>query len=481
MSLPRWPPLRIAISPDVWQVLALMLLAVAILWNQIENAALYAPDAGVYALIGKELARRPFVEWAVLTWDRTPYYEHPHLTPWMLGMSMTLFGVGTTAAIIPITLVSTLTVPLTYGIGRALIDHRYGLLAATALALTPQFVRGARTAMLEPALMFCIMLAIYGALRAVPPRDAPHTVLMGLALGLAFLAKGPPAALALAAIVAFRGAALIFPGVFARFRVPPGRSAVQLLCALGIAAGLVLLVDLWHYAVTGDSFFRQYAGTQLRFTVVESRREALNDLAYYVKAFRRYLPWLPFMLLSLPLVLWRRDRAAVPALLLGSLVTLGTFLGFTIMTHKASWYVAIHYAGSSLLAALTLRYLLPPAVVQRYYARSCAVAAVSLLLLSATFPSLFTRHARPTETFFEQAGAALGARLEGEAVADCIPVARWRGRFFFKFYLGATRTDCHDPAARFKAVDNRSHVFDRAGGRVLFSRHPYSIVGPRSE
>src|SRR4029453_13850827 len=108
----------------------------------------------------------------------------------MLGVWMAMFGVSTTTAIIPIVLLSTLTVLLTYRLGRTLIDHRYGLLTATTLALTPQFVKGGRNPMLEPALMFFIMLTIYCSIRATGSTEYSYTVLTGLSLGLAFLAKG---------------------------------------------------------------------------------------------------------------------------------------------------------------------------------------------------------------------------------------------------------------------------------------------------
>ena len=104
----------------------MMFLAAVILWNQIVNEVFYSVDDVVYALVAKELTQKPLVEWVVLTWFRTPFYEHPHLTPWMLGVSMAMFGVGTTAAIMPIALLSTLTVLLTYFLGRSLIDHDTG-------------------------------------------------------------------------------------------------------------------------------------------------------------------------------------------------------------------------------------------------------------------------------------------------------------------------------------------------------------------
>jgi 4-amino-4-deoxy-L-arabinose transferase-like glycosyltransferase len=462
-------------SREARQVTAMMFLAAVVLWNQIENEVFYSVDDVVYALVAKELTRKPLVEWVVLTWFQAPFYEHPHLTPWMLGVGMALFGVGTTAAIIPVVLLSTLTVLLTYCLGRSLIDHRYGLLAATTLALTPQFVKGGRNPMLEPALMFFIMLTIYCHLRAAESRQYSYTALMGLSLGLAVLAKGPPAVLAVAVIAAFQGMAWLFPDPFARFKAPRGWLVVHLVCAIVVSVALIALVDVWHHAVAGKSFFAQYFADQWKRTVLD--RGQARDPSYYVKVFLQYWPWLPFMLAGIPLVVWKKDWAAVPALTLGGLVTGGTFLGFSLLTHKAFWYVAIHYVGSSLMAALTLRYVAPESWMQKRYAQCCVIGATAILCLSATFPSLFLHDPRPRETFFQRAASELGNRLEDKVLADCINVGPWRAPFLFRFHLGATRTHCDDHKATVKVVDERrTNVSDRGDYRVLYSRHPFSII-----
>ncbi len=365
----------------------MMFLAAVILWNQIENEVFYSVDDVVYALVAKELTKKPFAEWVVLTWFQAPFHEHPHLTPWMLGVCMAVFGVSTTTAIVPIALLSTLTVLLTYGLGRHLPDHRYGLLAATTLALTPQFVKGGRNPMLEPALMFFIVLTVYCHIRATESTRHAYTVLTGLSLGLAVLAKGAPAALAVAVIVGFQGMARLFPDQLARFGVPWGRFAAHLLSAIVVCLALLALVDLWHYAMVGKSFFAHYLVGQWKRTVLD--RGQANDLLYYVKIFLEYWPWVPFIIVSIPLGIWKKDRVAVPALILSSLVTGGTLLSFTLLAHKAPWYVAIHYVSSSLMAALTLRYVLPESWMQKHYARACAGCAIAILCLSATVPSLF--------------------------------------------------------------------------------------------
>ena len=126
--------------------------------------------------------------------------------------------------------------------------------------------------MLEPALMLCIMLTIYCHLRAGESRTYAYTVLTGLSLGLAFLAKGPPAVLAVAVIVAFRGLAWLFPGTLARFRVSWGWLLAHLAGAVVVSLALLSAVDLWHYAVTGQSFFGQYFGVEWKATMLDEEK-----------------------------------------------------------------------------------------------------------------------------------------------------------------------------------------------------------------
>jgi 4-amino-4-deoxy-L-arabinose transferase-like glycosyltransferase len=463
-------------DPDARHVVILMFLAAVILCGQIQNEVLYSVDGIVYALIGKELTLRPISQWAILTWNGAAFYEHPHLTPWMLGASMKVFGVSTLTAILPILLIALATVLLAYLLGRVLLDHRLGLLAGTVLTLTPEFVRGGRNPMLEPALMFFIMLAVYFHVAATRPGGfLRNTILSGLSVGLALLAKGPPAILALAVIIAFQCAARAFPGAFKRLMLPGSRLSIHVSALLLISLAVVMLVDLWHRAVAGTSFFAHYISHQLNFTIVEGRGVAGNDWTFYLNTFLRDWPWWPLVLVSILLVAWKRDRVAVPALVLGALVTAGTYFGFTLMTHKAEWYTAIHYVGSSLLAALTLRYLVSERALERYYATVTLALIVPTLFLSASVPSLFLQYGRPFERFMDRAHAELGGTLEGEPLADCVSVEPWKGPFFLSFYLGVHKVDCEDIGARFKLIDNRKYV-TKDGYRIVFSEQPFSIV-----
>ncbi len=452
-----------------------MCLATAIVCNQLQNEVLYSVDGIVYAQVAKELTLQPLTRWVRLAIDGVPFFEHPPATPWMLAIAMRLLGASTFAAVLPMALLALATVYLSYLIGRTLIDHELGLLTATVLTLTPEFVRG-RNPMLEPALMFFVMLTVYFHLASARVEHFTRcTVSAGLAFGFALLAKGPPAMLALAAIAVFQAVARLRPDAFAPLTLSARRLTIQLAAVVLIAAAIVLLVDIWYRSVAGVSFFEHYIEHQLRYTIVEGRGAASNQWGYYARTFVRYWPWWPLVLASGAVVAWKRDARALPALALGGIVTAGTYAGFTLMTHKAEWYTNIHYVGSSVLAALPLRYALPKERLARYYQPFVLVVVAPLLFLSAIVPSVFLQYNRPFERFMESARAALGDRLSGEPLADCVGLEPWRGPFFVRFYLGMRTVECGDPGARFRLVDHRRQALE-AGDRLVFSQQPFSVV-----
>ncbi len=263
---------------------------------------------------------------------------------------------------------------------------------------------------------------------------------------------------------------------FERFKLSWGEFTVRLFCIFFVGVAVVASVDLWHYLVTDGSFFAHYITHQLKFTVLEGRGILKNDLWFYTEIFLHYWPWLPFVAASVPLVIWKKDDAAFPALAIGGLVTFGTYLGFTLLRQKAPWYTSIHYASSSMLAALTLRYVISEKVLKKYYLLFFFGLTVPLFFLSASFPSIFTHYGRPFELFLDKSSVELHGELEGKNVADCIGMDPWKAPFFLRYYLGATKTSCTDSSTRFKIINDSNDVFDHSGYRVLFSQYPFSIV-----
>ena len=420
---------------------------------------LYSVDGVVYAEVARELAARPLGDWALLTWNGAPFFEHPPLTPWLLAAGIRLLGATTFAVLVPTVLVSVATVFVTYRLGARLVDHQFGLVAATVLALTPEFIRGGRNPMLEPVLMLAVALTVLCHVNALRGERAIRwTLLAGLSFGCAVLAKGPPALLAPATILTLQVAAWGVPGL-AAFRLRPSRIALHLSAVVLAGCAVVALTDAWYYHLTGSSFVRHYVAHQLQYTVVEGRGVSENDWTFYARVFVRDWPWWPLILAG-PFVAWRtRDSEVVPAVVVGAALSGGAFLGFTLLLHKAEWYVAVHHVGSSLLAGVALRPALPHGRLARAYRPFALGITASVLLLSAVAPSVFLQYKRPFERFVEQASRTLGRRFDGEAIAECIGLDPWKGPYFFASTSGPAA-----PTATIRARGSHSSIRER--------RHP---------
>jgi 4-amino-4-deoxy-L-arabinose transferase-like glycosyltransferase len=461
---------------DRSQLLALLFLAVTVLWTHIEREVFHSPDGPFNALIGKELAQRPVTQWPVLTAYGQPFYEHPHLFFWSLGLAFKIFGVGTLPALLPGVTFGTLTVILTYRLGRLLYDHRLGLIGGLALALTPVFVKAARNPMIEVTLMFFVYLSAYLAIGGNLRRDWRWTVAAGLAWGMALLAKGPPALLVFGLLIPFFAYCRSSTEMRKTVDLRPSRIALQLAIVLGVGVFCVGVVDLWHFQATGFSFFERYLTGQVMSSIQDaSEQHSHRSSSYYLSILfsRKYLPWLMVAAFGSLLAVKRRDERAIATAVLSWSAIIGTVLGFGVAAKKNEWYLGILLPGLSLAVGVTVRSLISTAGLDRFFVKVCTIPAVILLFLCAVFPSLF-EYNREREYFLAEAGAVARERLVGQKVAVCIPLNRWTGPALISFYLGGEFSECNGPA-RFKI--SRSRGAPLSGGYVdIYSGHTFSLL-----
>jgi 4-amino-4-deoxy-L-arabinose transferase-like glycosyltransferase len=458
--------------------MALLFLSAVILFGQIEAEVLYSVDGVVYSLVGKELALRPFSEWSVLTWKGGGFYEHPHLTPWLLGLFMKFFGVGTLQAIVPAALISLITVLVTYQLGKLLVGHTFGLVAGVILLIAPQFVKDGRNPMLEPALMLTIMLAILFHLKWMKAPTWRNSLLCGLFVGLALLAKGPPGLLSLGTI-AFVSVVFFWKKGYFDFseKVTTKRALIHSALLLGLPITLLGAVDLWHFSQAGKSFFGHYISHQLQYTVVESRGRLANDWFYYLRILaRRNFLLFPFLIAAPILLVIKKRNDLMAPFVVGATVVLGTIAGFSLMKPKANWYVFIYYSGFAPVSAVTLCHWINRERLSRYFNISVLAVVLPVLFLSGSFPSIFTSYQRPREWFLEGAFEHLGNQVAGKPIADCYGFTNpWKGPFSIKFYLDTYKVDCNDASAKYRFVDLRKYSF-HTDEKTLFARYPIALT-----
>nr|WP_277831283.1 glycosyltransferase family 39 protein [Rhodococcus sp. D2-41] len=221
-----------------WERAGLVLLlagtAVTYLWNitvngmgnQFYAAAAQAGSTNWEALLFGSLDTGNFI-----TVDKPP------LSQWVMGLSGQIFGFSSASMLIPQALMAVAAVALLYGAITRIAGRGAGLLAGTALALTPVAALMFRFNNPDAVMVLAMTAAAYATLRALPKASAKWIALAGVALGLAFLAKMLEGLMVLPAL----GLAYLI--------VAPTTLGKRLLHLLGAAAALTAASG-WYILIT---------------------------------------------------------------------------------------------------------------------------------------------------------------------------------------------------------------------------------------
>ena len=207
--------------------------------------ALWEPDEGRYA----EIAREMVVSGDLVTPRNNYelYFEKPPLVYWTNAAAIRAFGANEFAARLSAALFSVGQVVVTAAIAETLFGAAVGLLAATALALSPLFFVFARFATLDPALAFFLTASLGAFLNAsragsFADHSARNWMLTCAALlALGTLVKGP--------VAVFLPAAIAIVWLMLERRVREISQIPLLSCAivyLAIAAPWFIIVESRH-------------------------------------------------------------------------------------------------------------------------------------------------------------------------------------------------------------------------------------------
>lgn len=188
------------LARPAWLVAALSLvLAFAFLGAR----GIWDPDEGRYTNVAANMLDSG--DWLVPM--RNADVEHwtkPPLTYWAIAASLAAFGKTPWAARVPVALAYLACVWLAWRIARRLAP---GTEATAALAFATMLLPFGASQLVTTdfllAALQTLAVAAYAETRFGPAPDARATACIWVAFGLAFVTKGPPALLPLAAIVAF--------------------------------------------------------------------------------------------------------------------------------------------------------------------------------------------------------------------------------------------------------------------------------------
>ncbi len=166
--------------------------------------------------------------------------DKPPVSLWLPALAVRVFGLNAWSILVPQALIGVASVALVWDTVRRRFGETAGLLAGTALALTPVAVAIFRYNNPDALLVLVMVAAVWALLRAVDDGRPRWMLLCGGLLGLGYLTKQLEVA-------------LVMPALALTYLVSGSRSlaarVVQLVLGLGaavLAAGWwVLLVELW--------------------------------------------------------------------------------------------------------------------------------------------------------------------------------------------------------------------------------------------
>jgi 4-amino-4-deoxy-L-arabinose transferase-like glycosyltransferase len=209
-------------------------------------------DEGFYASVAWEM--RQSGDWRTPSFLGEPWFEKPPLLYWLMLGSMRAFGENEFALRLPSALMYALTLALLGWWGNRRLGMGAGSWAALLFALAPLSLILARLAITDMVLAFFLTLAVIALWEA---RGLGWSLIGGVALGLAFLTKGPFGLGLVGLLYLWNARTLCAQGV--RFRWVLLALVVALLTALP-----------WYFGVYlqhGGAFFNEFVVKQnlLRF------------------------------------------------------------------------------------------------------------------------------------------------------------------------------------------------------------------------
>jgi 4-amino-4-deoxy-L-arabinose transferase-like glycosyltransferase len=192
--------LRQLFEPPWAQIIILLVFCSLLLILGIGRWDLWNPDEPRYAQVAKEMAARG--DWILMHVNGDTYVDKPPLFFWLIALSSFLWrGFTSFSARFPSAFLSTLTVLLTFFLGKKLYGSRTGFLSALILATNFEFAYLSTRANIDAPLTFITTASIFLFLQwhqhrkadGSEDKDKGSLSIYGfyIGMGLATLVKGP--------------------------------------------------------------------------------------------------------------------------------------------------------------------------------------------------------------------------------------------------------------------------------------------------
>lgn len=327
------------------RIIALGLLVAALILCTINlgGVPLRDWDEGLVAQVAREIWQAPFdsLTWLHPTLWGEPYFNKPAFIHSLIAMAYALGGVSEWTARLPGAILTAISVPLMYGVGREVFYPRPPAVFAALIYLTSlPVVRQGRLAMLDGAVLCFLLLMLWCLLRS--RRDYRYALGAGIGLGLICLTKGVMVGVLLGAIGL----------IFIAWDTP--RLLLQPHLWIGLVLGSIP-VGFW-YAAQWFHYGPEFLGKNL---VNQSLERIWTDVEqnsgppwYYVLELLKYgIPWILFLPLGWQLAWANRNLSWAKLAIVWSGVY---FVAISSMATKLPWYILPLYPALALLSGAAL-------------------------------------------------------------------------------------------------------------------------------
>lgn len=326
----------------IWAI-ALLIGALLLFGINLGDLPLRDWDEGTVAQVARNIWRSPdgSQTWLYPTLGGEPYLNKPPLMHWLMAIAYSLGGVSEWTSRLPGALLTALSVPVLYGVGRELFHRRTPALFAVLVYLTSlPVVRHGRLAMLDGALLCFTLGMLWCVLRS--RRNSRYALGIGIGIGLVCMTKGIMMAALLGAI------ALIF------LILDTPRLLRTAYFWLGIGIGSTPVVAWYgtqwlHY---GHLFVGNNLVNQSFSRIWTTVEDNTGPPWYYLLEVMKYgFPWLLFWPLAIRRA-WENRNLSWAKL---TLVWIGVyFVTVSLMATKLPWYILPIYPALALLTGYQL-------------------------------------------------------------------------------------------------------------------------------
>ncbi len=367
-------------SKDYWLewlwIFGLLIGALILFCTNLDSLLLQDGEEGIIAQIAKEIYLSPPESWQWLfprLWE-IPYLHHPPLIHNLIAICYSWFGIHEWTTRLPTALLTAISVPLVYSIGREVFSSRIPSIFSALIYLTflPIVCYG-RLAIFEGPLLCFENLTILFILRS--RRDLRCALLAGISFGLMFMAKKIEGLLIGAIIL-----------IFLAWDTP--RILTSIYLWLGVILGSFPVI-FWYFAQSlhYNTFLFSKAIIWLHFEKAWSHLGLRNSYPWYylVEVSKYSWPWLFFVMYGLKKAWIDRTWSWSKLVLVW---TIFYFVVASLVLTRNPWgilpiYPSLALAGGAHLAEI---HFLPSFSV---YPRSWTVVFGSLSLLSGLGSAYF--------------------------------------------------------------------------------------------